>query len=722
MRLPPAVLRQPAAPQGHRLRTGAGLIGTLCWALLPSAASAQSDRERAPASTQLAPVVITATRTESLSFDVPASIDRIDGEDVRDGRAQVNISESLGAVPGLIARDRQNYAQDVQISVRGFGARSSFGIRGVRLYVDGIPATLPDGQGQISNVDLGSVGRIEVLRGPFSALYGNSSGGVIQVFTEEGQGAPRLGVDVSGGSDGALRLGTKASGAVGNFGYVLSASRFRTDGYREHSATTRTLGNVKLTLRPDDDSKLTLIANSMSTPEALDPQGLSREQFEADPRGVNPGALTFDTRKSLSQSQGGLVYERRLNAANEIQVLTYLGRRDIEQFLSIPVGAQGSPLQPGGVIRLGRDYQGVDLRWTWKTTLMDAPLSLVTGLSYDTLAEHRLGYRNFIGTTLGVKGALRRDETNDASSSDQYLQANWQITPRWTINAGVRHSNLRFTSTDAYIVGPNPDDSGSASFSATLPVLGVMFAVNDGVHLYATAGRGFETPTLNELAYRPDGSTGLNLALRESRSTSVEAGVKTKLGAWGDMTAALFQTDTDNEIVTETSSGGRSTYRNAGTTRRTGLELGWSNRFADHLRAQLAYTLLNARYRDGFDTGAQPIPAGNRIPGIARSSLFAALNWTPPTGWRGGIEARALSRVYVNDENDDAAAGHAIAAANVGYVVKAGRWELGGFARVDNLFDRRHIGSVIVNDGNGRYFEPAPGRTWLAGASATLTF
>jgi iron complex outermembrane recepter protein len=703
--------------------------------LLPAAAAAQVQSGR-DAAAQLAPVVVTATRTEAAAFDIPASIDRIGGDEVQDGRARVNISESLGAVPGLLARDRQNYAQDVQISVRGFGARSTFGIRGVRLYVDGIPATLPDGQGQISNVDLGSVGRIEVLRGPFSALYGNSSGGVVQVFTEEPGDAPRLSGGVSFGSDDAQRIAAKASGrngrdgSDGSFGYVVSASRFRTDGYREHSAASRLLGNAKLTWQPDGDSQLAFIANSVTLSLAQDPLGLTRAQFEADPRSVDPAAITFDTRKNVAQTQAGITYERRLGAAGTIALLGYTGQRGTRQFQSIPTGTQGNPLNPGGVIVLGRDYGGADLRWTLKTELLDAPLTLVTGLAYDKLREHRQGFQNFIGSRLGVQGALRRDESNDVSNTDEYLQAAWQITPRWSVNAGLRHSDVRFASSDAYIAGTNPDDSGSASYRATLPVLGVMFAASDALHLYATAGRGFETPTLNELAYRAGGSTGLNFGLQAAHSTSVEAGVKARMPVLGEFTAAVFHTGTDQEIVTQTNTGGRATFQNAGATRRLGVELSWSQRYAEHLRAQLAVTALDATYRDGFTTcTAAPcttptvaIAAGNRIPGIARTAFFAALNWVPPAGWRGGLELRALSRVYVNDLNSDAAAGHAVASANVGYALNAGPWELNGFVRVDNLFARTYAGSVIVNEGNSRFFEPAPGRTWLASATATLKF
>ena len=712
---------------------GARLAGAGA-ALAAIALPALAQTPAGDAQARLDPVVVTATRTETPAFDVPASIDRIGGDAIRDARLQVNISESLGGVPGLFARDRQNYAQDVQISVRGFGARSTFGIRGVRLYVDGIPATLPDGQGQISNVDLGSADRIEVLRGPFSALYGNSAGGVIQVFTEEGRGPPALGFSVAGGSDGALRFGAKASGASGGLGYVVSASDFRTDGYRDHSAVERRIGNVKLTVAPDDASKLTLVANSVALPKAQDPLGLTRAQFEANPRGVDPVAIAYDTRKTVEQTQFGLVYERRIDAVNTLRALVYAGHRGTEQFQAIlapPASpAQNNPLNPGGVISLGRAYDGTDLRWTAKTRLGDMPLTIVGGLAYDTLAEHRQGFQNFIGSVTGVQGALRRDEDNDVTNIDQYLQASWRFAERWTLNAGLRHSIVRFASTDHYIVGPNPDDSGKVRYAATLPVAGLMFAATESVHVYATAGRGFETPTLNELAYRPNGATGLNLALQAARSDSVEAGVKTRDALWGEFNLAVFETRTSHEIVTQTNSGGRSTFQNTGATRRRGLEAAWSRDLFQNWRTQLAYTWLDARYVDPFLTCTAtpcaaanvPIARGNRIPGVARSALYGSLAWAPPQGWRGGVETRALSRVWVNDLNSDAAAGFATASANLGYLVHVGSWDLSGFGRVDNLLGRKYAGSVIVNEGNARFFEPAPGRTWTAGLAGTVTF
>ncbi|MDP2819093.1 MAG: TonB-dependent receptor [Polaromonas sp.] len=680
----------------------------------------------------LAPINVTATLTEVPLFEVPASVDVLDGGRTRgDGRAQVNLSESLALVPGLLARDRLNQAQDMQLSVRGFGARATFGVRGVRLYVDGIPATMPDGQGQLSHIDLASVGRLEVLRGPFSVLYGNSSGGVLQVFTEEGQGQPLLGGSVATGSYGLKRIDIKASGGTGALGYVLSAGRLSINGYRQHSAAERDGANARFDWTLDGDRKLTLLANTLSV-QAQDPLGLNRAQFDASPRSVDASATTFNTRKTVRQSQLGAVYEHRLDADNQLRLMVYGGERAVTQFQAIPTGPQASPLHPGGVIGLARNYGGLDARWTTRTALAQRPLEIVGGLAYDTMNETRRGWQNFQGSTLGVQGALRREEDNRVTSLDPYVQATWKPDARWTVNAGVRHSLVRFSSADNYIVGANGNDSGSVRYSATLPAAGVTYAPSEQWRVYAAAGRGFETPTFNELAYRSVG-TGLNFALRPSHSDNLETGVKwrTLPGAATRMeaTAAMFHTATQDEIVTQSNVGGRSTFQNAGATRRRGLELATSIAPARHWLAQVSYTLLDARYRDAFVCPvnvnlcpAGRVPAGNRIPGTARNALAAEMGWRPTTGWRAGADARYLSSVAVNDVNRDAAASFVSLGAHVGYVLALDRWRIAATARVDNLADRKYAGSVIVNEGNGRYFEPAAGRNYVLSLSASYRF
>jgi len=687
-----------------------------------------------PAPQELPPVTVTVTRTEAAPFEVPASVSVIDGERVRAaGRAEINLSESLALVPGVIARDRQNFAQDLQLSIRGFGARSTFGVRGVRLYVDGIPATMPDGQGQLSHIDLASVGRVEVLRGPFSVLYGNSSGGVLQVFTEPGEGPPRVSTSVAAGSDGLWRPGLRVTGSSGKLGYVVSANHLSLDGEREHSAVSRDLGNIRLDYRAGEGKDWTLVANSVNL-RADDPLGLTRAQFEAQPRSADPAALTFDTRKTVQQDQVGAIHELALNDSDRLRAMLYLGRRDTKQFQSIPLAPQASPLHPGGVIDLQREYAGTDLRWTRRTDGAHGAFEFVTGVAYDLMREDRRGWQNFLGGNLGVQGALRRDEDNRVSNLDPYFQAQWKPSSPWTLTAGVRRSNVRFSSQDRYIAGPNGDDSGSLRYGATLPALAVMFAWSPQVNVYAAAGRGFETPTFNELAYRPTGAPGLNLGLRPSRSDNFEVGIKGRSergAAWRqEWNVAAFHTRTKDEIVTQTNSGGRSTFTNSGATRRQGMELSWAAALRSGWQLQAAQTWLDASYREDFATcAATPctvptriIPSGNRIPGTARSVTAVELAWQPRLGWRGGVEARRSSKVWVNDANTESAPSFTAVALHAGYIWERDKWTLSAAARVDNVLDRRYAGSVIVNEGNGRFYEPAPGRNFTVKLSGAYAF
>jgi len=669
---------------------------------------------------QTAPVVVSGTRIGLSPLETPASVDIVEGAAMRRGQPGINLSEGLAGVPGLQIQNRQNYAQDLQLSSRGFGARSTFGVRGVRLYVDGIPATMPDGQGQTSNIDIGSLDRVEVLRGPYSALYGNSSGGVILAYTEDGAAPSAIGASAWAGGDHTWRYGAKASGASGGMDYVLSLSRMTTDGYRDHSAARKNLGNAKLGVQLDDASRLTIVANSVDL-TAQDPLGLTYAQFQDAPRSADLAAQ-YDTRKTVRQTQGGLVYERHVDGANTLRLMLYYGQRDTTQFQAIPPAAQAAPTQAGGVIDLRRRYGGADLRWTSELGPTQRPLTLVGGFSYDTMREARKGYQNYTGDganrQLGVQGALRRDETNTVYNADPYLQASWRVAPRWTLDAGLRYSTVAFRSRDHYIAPGNGDDSGDARYRRALPVAAVRYQPDARTSLYASYGRGFETPTLNELSYRPGGLPGLNFGLAPALSDNAEAGLKTDL-AGGQLTAAVFRVSTRDEIVSAGSTGGRATFRNAGRTRRDGVELGWSAGFAGHGRAQLAYTWLDARYRD--DAGGA-IRAGHRIPGIARQSAYAALGWAPPQGWQAGIEGRYLSRLYADDANDAAAPGYVVAALSAGYVKRLGEWELSAYARVDNLFDRHYAGSVIVNESNGRYYEPAPGRSVGMGVGVTYRY
>ncbi|QNC86780.1 TonB-dependent receptor [Klebsiella quasipneumoniae] len=686
--------------------------------LLPLIAAAQAADEQT--------MVVTAAPTTVSELDTPAAVSVVNGDEMRQAAPRVNLSESLGAVPGLQVQNRQNYAQDLQLSIRGFGSRSTYGVRGLRIYVDGIPATMPDGQGQTSNIDIGSVDTIEVLRGPFSALYGNSSGGVINVTSQTGTQPPTVEASSYYGSFGTWHYGMKATGAVGDgshagdVDYTVSTNRFTTHGYRDHSGARKNLANARLGVRINDVSKLTLLLNSVDI-KANDAGGLTADEWRDNPR-QSPRGDQYNTRKNTRQTQAGLRYERQLSAQDDLSVMMYAGERETTQFQSIPRAPQLKPSHAGGVIDLTRHYQGIDTRLTHRGELL-VPDTLTAGLDYENMSERRKGYENFVmvngAPQYGEQGALRRNERNLMWNVDPYLQTQWQLTDKLSLDAGVRYSSVWFDSNDYYITPGNGDDSGDASYHKWLPAGSLKYALTDAWNVYLSAGRGFETPTINELSYRSDNQSGLNFGLKPSTNDTVEIGSKTRIGN-GLLTAALFQTDTDNEIVVDSSSGGRTSYKNAGKTRRQGMELGLDQQFGESWRLKAAWTWLDATYRTNVCGDASC--NGNRIPGIARNMGYASFGYQPEQGWYAGSDIRYMSDIMANDENTAKAPSWTVVGLTTGYKWSYGRMDMDLFGRVDNLFDREYVGSVIVNESNGRYYEPAPGRNYGIGLNLAWRF
>ncbi len=656
-------------------------------------------------SLELAPIVVTATRVAESSADLPVSIDRVDSQAIRLGQLQVNLSESLITVPGVSANSRQNYAQDLQISVRGFGARSSFGVRGVRLYSDGIPGTMPDGQGQFSQFDLGSADHIEVLRGPFSAVYGNSSGGVIAIFTEDAK--PGYSVDGTAeyGTFNTQRYALKTTGDNGGVDYVVDAAHFQTDGYRFHSDAERNNFNSKLHFSPSDSSSLTVVGNVIETPFVQDPLGLTSAQLAMNREQAGVGAIAYDTRKSLTQGQAGVIYDDKLSANDDFNTTVYAGHRSTAQFQAIPQATQqNAPLYPGGVIALSRAFWGVDSHVTDQRTIAGTALQVTAGLSYDDLEESRKGFLNYIGSDLGVEGAVRRDEANHVYDFNQYIQAQWDPDARWRVIAGVRNNAVDVSSHNHLPNISEPDSS--VHYSAVNPVAGVTFRATSAVNLYASYGKGFETPTLDDLAYRStDGSLpGLNLGLKPARSDNYEVGVKAG-NEYVRANLAGFYIKAVNELAVDAVLTGGFTARVAYTYIRA-------------IVAQPYYTCTGPPCTPPANPAAAPsatyvlVHAGNYLPAVPMNALYAGLTWAhAPWGFSTTLETLGRAQIYANDRNTAAAAGYWVTNLRAGFEQESKRWRLREFASIDNLANRSYVGSVIVNETNSRFFEPAPGRT-----------
>lgn len=666
---------------------------------------------------------IEATRTDTDWLATPASVYRIEQKNNENNLA-VNLSEILKGVPGLQLNNRENYAQDLQLSMRGFGARSTFGVRGIRLYVDGIPATMPDGQGQTSNIDLSSLDHIEVLGGPFSSLYGNSSGGTVLTSTKQGEGRDSIELGYAGGSHHKGRANMTLQGGADKAGepsYVVSSSYFDTDGYRDHSAARKVLSNAKLTWDLEDGSKVNWIVNHVDM-NADDPQGLTREQWKANPKQVNDAKNIYDVRKEINQTQTGLTWTKPINDQHELYTMAYAGHREVTQYQSIPNTAQANPRHAGGVIDFSRDYYGTDLRWTGKDLLPNTRFT--AGFAFDAMDEDRQGYENFDSAgNYGVKGKLRRDENNTLWNLDPYLQASWQFLPTWRLDTGLRYSNVHYQSKDHYIQGTNADDSGKTDYDKLLPSAAFTWEISPQLSTYLSYAKGFETPTFTEMAYPTTGTSGINFALKPSSSDNYELGLKAQ-NLLGNFTAAIFHSETQDDIVSAGTLDGRSTFQNADKTLRQGVELSWNKNLWRDLTAQASYSYLDATFdADIPNTDPQKVVySGNYIPGVAKNQAYVTLGWQPETGFNAGIDVRYMDKIYVNDTNSDVAPSYTVTSANIGYIWKNNDWKVRSYARIDNMFDENYVGSVIVNDGNNRFFEPADGVNWSAGLSIIKAF
>lgn len=681
-------------------------------------AEAQATSAQTPAET----IIVTGSVQQRRIDEAPFAISAVLRDELRAAGPMINLSEALARVPGLVVNNRSNFAQDLQIGSRGFGARATFGVRGVRLYADGIPASGPDGQGQVSHMDIAGAQRVEVLRGPFSTLYGNSSGGVIAIFTAPVRNAEwELGLDA--GSFG-LRQGraTLATPLAAGLDLRASLSEARIEGFRPQSEARKRHGQARLAWQGERD-QLTLLINSLDQP-AQDPLGLTAAQFALGPDQVASVARQFDTRKTQRQTQLGLNWRHRFDdgALRESSVSVYGGERAVTQWLAIAAGTQTPARHGGGVVDFDRRYDGVEGRLRWAF----AELDLTAGLAWDRQRDDRRGYENFLGSgatqVLGVIGRLRRNELNEAESTDLFAQAEWRLSPQLVLSAGLRAGAVDLSSRDAFL--SNGDDSGAVRYDYRNPVLGLRWQWTPQWQLYASVARGLESPTLGELAYRADGTGGFNVALRPQSSRQAELGLRWRQpGLQVDLTA--FGVRTQDEIGVATNAGGRSAFQNVGRTAREGLELGLRADLGPAWQLQLAASSLRAVYRDSFLTCAGipctaatvPVAAGNRIAGAPRAGAFAELTWHGGRWGAWGLELKGSSSAFANDRNTPAAAvaGYGIASLRFSksYALGPGglRWEW--LLRVDNLADRRYAGSVIVNDANDRFFEPGAPRSAL---------
>ena len=680
----------------------------------------KGDRKSPKQPEQLEDITVQATRVDKSLYEVPAAVGYVNKDDIQFGRQQLGLDESLNKIPGLFMQNRYNFNQDLSISIRGFGKRSSFGVRGLRIYVDGIPNTLPDGQGNIDSIDIGSTDRMEVIRGPSSSLYGAAAGGVINLYTEDGpMDGPFVEGDALTGSYDFSRFQVKTGGQFKNLNYLVNVSRLDYDGYRDHAKIERTLLNSKFRYEIDTTSDLTFTANVLDKPIADDPGGLTRAQYEADRRQAqfNNSGIRFDAGETAAQQQFGIAYRKTIGEYHEIRARNYYLFRDFDAKLPV-----GPPITTGGIIELNRFFTGGGLLYSYSAPLSGHKNRLTMGLDIDAQMDERKTFDNALGTPTSN---LRLNQEEDVSSWGIYLQNDFSITDKLSLGMGVRYDEVKFDFTDYFL--SDGDQSGSPKFEEWSPQAGVLWKLHDAINVYGNISTSFETPTTREFAAPPPGGPGgFNSSLVPQTSTNYEIGVKGFLPGHASYQLALFRIDTMDEILPAGTNFGSTYFANTGETRRIGVEAGTTFRLLPGLEVTLTYTYSDFEFKKLVVNGLSF--AGEKIPGIPEQTGYAEIAYFTPSGFFGVFDAQYADKIYVNNAfirsnptalvpQADFAGDYAVLNFRAGYTARMGNTEVTPFFAINNLTNRKYVGNVRVNEGNARFFEAAPELNIFAGIS-----
>jgi iron complex outermembrane receptor protein len=647
-------------------------------------------------------IVVTATRMESSVRDVARSVSVVNKERIQNATQQLGLDEALAVVPGLYIQNRHNFAGDLRVAMRGFGARSSFGIRGIRIFVDGIPETLPDGQSGVDSIDLGSAQSIEVLRGPASSLYGNSSGGVIAVRSELGDTEPYTEGRIAGGEFGYLQYGLKSAGQFHSTDYLLNISRTELDGYRDHSEFRGTQLNGRLGIPIGENDRLLVAANFADQPKAQDPGGINAAQAAQDPSSARDRNVQFDAGEVVEQQRIGFVYERERDSGT-LTLRNYYLWRDFANKL---------PFTGGGSVDLDRFFYGVGAQYSLGEVLPDGA-ALTFGFDYDKQDDDRQRFDN----NDGVLGDQAFDQNEQVESTGVYVQGEYRFDEAWTLQAGLRYDEVSYDVRDRFLA--DGDNSGTLDFDEVSPSIGLNYKFESGV-VFASYSSGFETPTTTELA-NPDASGGFNSSLKPQTADNYEIGYKASTdNLFYEL--SLFQIDLKDELIPFELPAfpSRTFYSNAGSSDRRGLEAAISWQHESGLGIDASYTWSDFEFENFVDENGNDF-SGNTLPGLPEQFGYLGFTYATDTGFYGVLEGIYSGDLYANNANSVNVSSYFVSNLRFSIDINRGNWLFRTYAGINNLFDESYNDNIRINAFAGRYFEPAPGRHVYVGVVANYS-
>ncbi|MDG2471602.1 MAG: TonB-dependent receptor [Pseudomonadales bacterium] len=650
-------------------------------------------------SSNLEEVIVNAAIIPEQSARLPIAIDKLDREHITRARAQLGLDESLNSIPGLVMQNRYNFAQDLRISIRGFGARAAFGIRGVKIIVDGIPTTLADGQGSIDSIDIGSIGNIEVIKGASSSLYGNASGGVISINTDFDNQSPHISTRDAWGSDGYHKNQLNFNGSLKKLDFTTSLSDLSIDGYRQHSEHKSRLFNSKLRYRFNDDSTLKVSLNAVDQPISNDPGGVNISTLKTDRRLAREQNLLLNAGEAIQQQRLGLIYETSLNQNTQLMLRNYHLWRDFAGYI---------PLTTNGVIDLERYYAGLGARITQSLTLArNKQLTWVIGADVNKQEDYRQRFAN----NDGVKGTRVLNQDEHVSTEAIYMQANLSINPQWLVIGGVRYDAVTFDVNDRL-----NSNSSKRTLEELSPMIGSSYALNDDIRIYANLSSSFETPTTTELAPTLALGTGLNMNLKPQTATSHEIGLKGLINNKHQYDIAIFTINIDDEIIGLEDINGLDVFVNAGESKRKGAELSVNFQLSKSLRADIAYSYADYRFNKFTDDNGND-HSGKPAPGIPQETLFIGLNYNNDNGFFANLDALYTDKFSLRNDKSVIANSSLVSNLRLGYTLNKYDWIIEPFLAITNLGNEAYLSNARTNAWGGRYYESAPDRGVYAGVS-----
>lgn len=647
--------------------------------------------------TELQPVIISSSRFVGKDIQTPLAVTIIDQTRLQTGQSKLSMFDALGAVPGVFAMNSENFAQDLRISIRGFGARASFGIRGLKVVMDGIPESIPDGTAKVGNLDMGLMERMEVIKGPTAGLYGNASGGVISLFSE----TPKTffaEVQATFGSFGFQRLQFKTGQEIGKVTYFLNASRLTSTGYRNHSALERNFFNGKVIYKFSDKSNLSVLMSYVDSPKAEDPGGLTQADIDKDRRQARQVNIDYNAYETFKQSKLALIYDQKIGEKHQINARAFYLNRDFSNLQAF---------ETNGQIAFKRDFSGGGFNYQFT----EKKYRLKAGLDLENQEDNRQRYDN----KKGERGNLKLDQIESFRNIGTFILQEYTFNPQFRLSLNTRFDDIQLKISDKFLT--DGDQSATQSFQRFSPMLGFSFAPTINQSIYTNISSSFETPSLNELSNNPLNTGGFNPDLSPQKSRNFELGYKGILSKKLRFDLAFFTIEVQDEIVPYQIAGqvGRTFFRNAGLSNRKGIEVGLTYKILAGLTTYLNYTLSDFAYKE-YQTTAGKFD-GNTLPGIPKHNIYSEFRYFDKSGLFGIVQLRSISKIYADDANTVTNNGYFTANVRVGYRKQIGALTLEPFIGINNLTNTVYNANVQINATANRYFEPASGSFLFGGIS-----